>query len=128
LESPDTPDAIDDLIALLGRLSGEYGPSTVGIDALGRIARLPTAMLLDPEHGVDLHAVHEPGVLVNRSRRTTRGGDRKSDPADAKVIAHQIRMRAGSNELCPVALRADRTRCCGCSPAAAGRSPTRLAD
>ena len=101
---PNTPEAIDDLIAELGRLSAELGPATVGIDVLGGIAGLLTAMLLDPEHGVDLQLVHVPGLLVNRSRRATRGGERKSDPADAKVIADQIRLRAGTDELRPVAL------------------------
>jgi transposase len=43
--------------------------------------------------------VHTPGLLVNRCRRATRGGERKSDPADAKVIADQVRLRAGTDEL-----------------------------
>src|SRR5215216_3102644 len=95
----NTPEAIDELITQVARLAAERGPVTVGIDVLGGIAGLLTAMLLDPGHGIDLHVVHVPGLLVNRSRRATRGGERKSDPADAKVIADQIRLRAGTDEL-----------------------------
>jgi len=91
----NTPEAIDTLIAEISELSAEHGPATIGIDILGGIAGLLTAMLLDN----DLHVVHVPGLLVNRSRRATRGGERKSDPADAKVIADQIRLRAGTDEL-----------------------------
>jgi transposase len=91
----NTPEAIDILIADITQLSDEHGPTTVGIDILGGIAGLLTAMLLER----DLHLVHVPGLLVNRSRRATRGGERKSDPADAKVIADQIRLRAGTDEL-----------------------------
>lgn len=98
----NTPEAIDDLIAEIGRLAAEHGPVTVGIDVLGGIAGLLTAMLLEHDHSSDLALVHVPGLLVNRSRRATRGGERKSDPADAKVIADQIRLRAGSDELRPV--------------------------
>jgi transposase len=36
-----------------------------------------------------------PGLAVNRARRATRGGEHKSDPRDAKVIADQIRLRGG---------------------------------
>ncbi len=42
-----------------------------------------------------MHVVHVPGLAVNRARRATRGGEHKSDPRDAKVIADQIRLRAG---------------------------------
>jgi transposase len=91
----NTPEAIDALIGHITALTLEHGPATVGIDVLGGIAGLLTAMLLD----ADLHLVHTPGLLVNRSRRATRGGERKSDPADAKVIADQIRLRAGTDEL-----------------------------
>jgi hypothetical protein len=63
---PNTPEAIDGLIVELSRLSTEHGPVTVGIDGLGGIAGLLTAMLLDPEHGVDLQVVHVPGLLVTK--------------------------------------------------------------
>jgi transposase len=103
----NTPEAIDELIAEIGRLAIEHGPATVGIDVLGGIAGLLTAMLLEPDHHLDLAVVHVPGLLVNRSRRATRGGERKSDPVDAKVIADQLRLRAGSDELRPVARLAE---------------------
>ena len=37
--------------------------------------------------------VHVPGLAVNRARRGTVGGEHKSDPKDARVIADQVRMR-----------------------------------
>jgi transposase len=39
--------------------------------------------------------VHVPGLAVNRAREGTRGGDHKSDPRDARVIADQVRTRPG---------------------------------
>lgn len=56
---------------------------------LGGIATLLEVMLLDS----DLRVVHVPGPAVNRARRGTRGGEHKSDPKDAMVIADQVRMR-----------------------------------
>jgi transposase len=91
----NTPEAIEALIVEINGLSAAHGSATVGIDVLGGIAGLLTAMLLD----ADLAVVHTPGLLINRSRRATRGGERKSDPADAKVIADQVRLRAGTDEL-----------------------------
>jgi len=91
----NTPEAIEALITEIHGLVQDNGPVTVGIDVLGGIAGLLTAMLLD----AGLRVVHTPGLLVNRSRRATRGGERKSDPADAKVIADQVRLRAGTDEL-----------------------------
>lgn len=44
--------------------------------------------------------MHVPGLAVNRARRATRGGEHKSEPGDAKVIADQIRLRA--EELRPI--------------------------
>jgi transposase len=91
----NTPETIGALIAEIDELTTERGSATVGIDVLGGIAGLLTAMLLE----AGLRVVHTPGLLVNRSRRATRGGERKSDPADAKVIADQVRLRAGTDEL-----------------------------
>ena len=91
----DTPDDITALIGDLKHLAAEHGPVTVAVDILGGIASMLITMLLDA--GLDL--VHTPGLLVNRSRRATRGGERKSDPADAKVIADQVRLRAANGEL-----------------------------
>lgn len=36
---------------------------------------------------------HVPGLAVNNARRATRGGEHKSDPRDAWIIADQIRAR-----------------------------------
>src|SRR3546814_5025757 len=46
-------------------------------------------MLIEAE----LTVVHVPGLAVNRARRGTVGGEHKSDPKDARVIADQVRMR-----------------------------------
>jgi len=37
--------------------------------------------------------VHVPGLAVNRAREGTVGGEHKSDPRDARVIAEQVRIR-----------------------------------
>jgi len=38
--------------------------------------------------------VHVPGLVVNRARQGTVGGESKSDPRDARVIADQVRTRS----------------------------------
>jgi transposase len=83
------PAAIQTLIEDIRTAEAEHGPATVAIDVLGGIAGLLQAMLLD----AGLRLVHVPGLAVNRARRATRGGEHKSDPRDAKVIADQIRLR-----------------------------------
>jgi transposase len=85
----NTPGAIAELIAEVRAAQAEHGPARVGIDLLGGIAALLEAMLL--EAGITL--VHISGLAVNRARRGTTGGEHKSDPKDAKVIADQVRMR-----------------------------------
>ena len=65
------------------------GERTVGIDVVGGIASLVTAVLLDAGERV----VHVPGLAVNRARQGTTGGEAKSDPRDARVIAEQVRTR-----------------------------------
>jgi hypothetical protein len=123
---PNTPEAIDGLIVELGRLSTEHGPVTVGIDVLGGIAGLLTAMLLDPEHRVDLQVVHVPGLLVNRSRRATRGGERKSDPPTRRSSPTRSGCAPAATSCARWPCWPSRTRCCGCwSTAAASWSPTR---
>jgi transposase len=84
----NTPTAIAELISQLDRLAAQ-GPVTVGIDVLGGIAGLVTAMLT----AAGVRCVHVPGLAVNRARRATRGGENKSDPRDARVIADQVRIR-----------------------------------
>ncbi|WP_293770096.1 IS110 family transposase [Sporichthya sp.] len=85
----NTPGELTELIAEIGAAGAEHGPVTVGLDLLGGIASLAQAMLLD----AGLACVHVPGLAVNRARQGTTGGERKSDPKDAKVIADQVRTR-----------------------------------
>lgn len=83
------PDSIDGLIEYLRRMAAEHGEVTAAIDLVGGVASLLTAMLA--EAGIRL--VHVPGLVVNRARRATKGGEAKSDPRDAKTIADQLRLR-----------------------------------
>jgi transposase len=85
----NTPEAIAGLITEIRAAEAGHGPATVGIDILGGIAALAEAMLL----AEGLRVVHVPGLAVNRARRATTGGERKSDPKDAAVIADQVRTR-----------------------------------
>ncbi len=85
----NTPQAIAELIAEIRVAEAGHGPATVGIDILGGIAALAEAMLL----AEGLRVVHVPGLAVNRARRATTGGEHKSDPKDAAVIADQVRLR-----------------------------------
>jgi transposase len=80
------PDAIEELIAQLRSLEGEV---TIGLDVVGGIARLAEAMLA----AASFRLVHVPGLAVNRARQGTTGGEAKSDPRDARVIADQVRTR-----------------------------------
>jgi transposase len=77
------------LIEQLQALGGEHGGLRVGVDVVGGIASLLCAMLL--ETGIEV--VHVPGLAVNRARQGTTGGEHKSDPRDAAVIADQVRHR-----------------------------------
>jgi transposase len=96
----NSPDDIAELIEQVRVLEVEQGPATVGIDLLGGIASLLEAMLL----AEGLAVVHVSGLAVNRARRGTVGGEHKSDPKDARVIADQVRMR---NDLRPVTAMGD---------------------
>lgn len=89
------PDSIEGLIVYLQQAEAEYGAVTVAIDLVGGVASLLTAMLLE----ADIRLVHVPGLVVNRARRATRGGEHKSDPRDAKTIAGQLRLRDDWREL-----------------------------
>jgi len=82
----NTPTAIAGLIAELTQLGGSV---RIGLDVVGGIAGLAEAMLA--EAGFAL--VHVPGLAVNRARQGTAGGEHKSDPRDARVIADQVRIR-----------------------------------
>lgn len=94
------PDDISALISEIRSIEAEHGTARVGIDILGGIAALLQAMLLE----AGLVVVHVPGLAVNRSRRGTTGGEHKSDPKDAKVIADQVRIR---DDLRQVAIMTD---------------------
>jgi transposase len=82
----NTPAAIAGLIDELKQLGGTV---RVGLDVVGGIAGLVEAMLAD----AGLALVHVPGLAVNRARQGTVGGEHKSDPRDARVIAEQVRIR-----------------------------------
>jgi len=82
----NTPEDLNRLVAELRALPA---PMRIGIDVLGGIAALAQAVLLDA--GFEL--VHVPGLAVNRARQGTTGGEAKSDPRDAHVIADQVRTR-----------------------------------
>src|SRR3954447_2731700 len=84
----NTPAALAGLIEWLVGVR-DRGRGTVGIDVVGGIAGLLTAMLL--EAGIDV--VHVSGLAVNRAREGTSGGEHKSDPRDAAVIADRVRHR-----------------------------------
>jgi transposase len=84
----NTPSAIAALVEQLEGLR-DRGRLTAGIDVVGGIAGLLTAMLL--EAGIEV--VHVSGLAVNRAREGTSGGEHKSDPRDAAVIADQVRHR-----------------------------------
>ncbi|MFN3971548.1 MAG: IS110 family transposase [Gemmobacter sp.] len=77
--------------ALIDRIEGLEARSTrTAFDMLGGAASLICAMLA--EAGLPL--VHTPGLAVNRARQGIRGGERKSDPKDAAVIAELARTRS----------------------------------
>src|SRR5918996_1314029 len=80
------PTAIAKLIDELAALGGSV---RIGFDVVGGIAGLAEAMLA--EAGFAL--VHVPGLAVNRARQGAVGGEHKSDPRDARVIAEQVRIR-----------------------------------
>ncbi|HEU4599007.1 MAG TPA: IS110 family transposase [Solirubrobacterales bacterium] len=83
---PNEPESLERLIHRLEALGGEV---TVGLDIVGGIASLSQAMLASAGFAL----VHVPGLAVNRARQGTTGGESKSDPRDARVIAEQVRRR-----------------------------------
>ena len=80
------PAALQQLIEDLAGLGGE---PVIGLDVVGGIAALAEAML----GAAGLRLVHVSGLAVNRARQGTTGGEHKSDPRDARVIAEQVRTR-----------------------------------
>lgn len=89
------PGALAALVDEMEALTNEHGPARIGLDVVGGIANLAACMLC--QSGFRL--VHVPGLAVNRARQGTHGGEHKSDPKDAAVIAEQVRVRA---ELRPI--------------------------
>lgn len=80
------PEAVDALIGELRALGQEV---KIGIDVVGSFARFLEAMLL----GEGFTLVHAPGIAVNRAGQGFAGGERKSDPKDARTIAELVRTR-----------------------------------
>jgi transposase len=74
------------------------GPNlVVGLDVTGSIGAFLEAVLL--AEGFAL--VHVPGIAVNRASQGFAGGERKSDPRDARVIAELVRTRPGLRPIRP---------------------------
>jgi transposase len=93
----NTPSDISELIGEITALTGTDSMQ-VGIDILGGLARLLESMLTNA--GLDV--VHVPGLAVKTARRATRGGEHKSDPRDARVIADQVRSRDDLRRVSPI--------------------------
>ncbi|GEL17260.1 IS110 family transposase [Pseudonocardia asaccharolytica] len=91
------PLEINATLAEINALAAAHGRATVGLDIVGGIAGLLTATAA----AAGLTLVHVPGLVVNRARRATVGGENKSDPRDARVIADQVRHRP---ELRPITI------------------------
>ena len=82
----NNPAAIDEFVTELRGLNRDV---VIGIDVVGSFARFIEASLL--AEGFDL--VHTPGIAVNRAGQGFAGGERKSDPRDARTIAELVRTR-----------------------------------
>lgn len=91
---PNTQAGLD---ALSAELRAMPTPIRVGLDVDGSIATFLQALLL--ADGLDL--VHVPGLTVNRTAHGYAGGERKSDPQDARVIADLVRTRDGLRPIRP---------------------------
>jgi transposase len=78
--------AIDRLAAELHDLGRE---PVIGLDITGSLARFLEAVLL----AEGFRLVHVPGIAVNRAGQGFAGGERKSDPRDARTIADLVRTR-----------------------------------
>lgn len=86
-----------DLDALSAELRALPQPVQVGLDVDGSIATFLQAVLLAD----GLALVHVPGLAVNRAAHGYAGGERKSDPQDARVIADLVRTRDGLRPIRP---------------------------
>ena len=90
------PEGIEALVADLHRLGGDM---VIGLDVVGSFACFLEAVLLAECSAL----VHTPGIAVNRAGQGFAGGERKSDPRDARTIAELVRTRA----LRPILAEAD---------------------
>jgi transposase len=79
------------LDALAAELRGLGPELQIALDVTGSIASFLEAVLL--AEGFTL--VHVPGIAVNRAGHGFAGGERKSDPRDARTIAELARTRTG---------------------------------
>lgn len=79
------------LDALAAELRGLGPELQIALDVTGSIASFLEAVLL--AQGFTL--VHIPGIAVNRAGHGFAGGERKSDPRDARTIAELARTRPG---------------------------------
>jgi len=82
----NTPEGIASCAADLRTLGGE---PVIGLDAVGSFARCLGASLL----AEGFRLVHARGIAVNRAGQGPAGGERKSDPRDARTIADPVRTR-----------------------------------
>jgi len=83
---------------LIDGLAGLGGEPVIGLDVVGGIAALAQAML----QAAGFRLVHVSGLAVNRARQGTTGGEHKSDPRDARVIAELVRSRRDLRPIEPV--------------------------
>jgi transposase len=83
-----TEEALEAVCSEMAEL-GASDERVVGIDLTGGVATLLEAVLL--ERGERVRYI--PGTAVNKARDAYPGGEHKSDPKDAFVIADQLRLR-----------------------------------
>ena len=82
----NTPEGISSFATDLRTLGGE---PVIGLDVVGSFAHFLGASLL----AEGFRIVHAPGIAVNRAGQGFAGGERKSDPRDARTIADLVRTR-----------------------------------
>ena len=82
----NTPEGIASFAADLRTLGGE---PVIGLDVVGSFAHFLGASLL----AEGFRLVHAPGIAVNRAGQGFAGGERKSDPRDARTVADLVRTR-----------------------------------